>query len=103
MESQSSFNLSIKQYTLVHLLRPSLINAEAFVHSLWAVTALTTSWLSVLPADWLPALFPSQVQKMWNWRIPADFHIKPSVRFLRYRFQCTTDQSAESQSSDPAH
>ncbi|KAK2920531.1 hypothetical protein Q8A73_000016 [Channa argus] len=30
-----------------------------------------------------------KVQKMWNWRIPADFHIKPQVRFLRYQFQCT--------------
>lgn len=43
-----------------------------------------------------------QVQKMWNWRIPADFHIKPRVRFLRYRFQCT-DQPAWPRSSDHAH
>lgn len=62
-----------------------------------------TDWLLVLPADWLSVLLLSQVQKMWNWRIPADFHIKPSVRFLRYRFQCTSDQSAASQSPDPAH
>ncbi|TRY91263.1 hypothetical protein DNTS_035667 [Danionella cerebrum] len=34
-----------------------------------------------------------KVQKMWNWKIPADFHMKPRVRFLRYRFQCT-DQNA---------
>ncbi|XP_019125209.1 uncharacterized protein LOC104931901 [Larimichthys crocea] len=43
-----------------------------------------------------------KVQKMWNWRIPADFHIKPRVRFLRYRFQCT-DQSAWPRKSDPPH
>ncbi|XP_029700449.1 collagen alpha-1(III) chain isoform X2 [Takifugu rubripes] len=43
-----------------------------------------------------------KVQKMWNWRIPADFHIKPQVRFLRYRFQCT-NQSAWPGSSGSAH
>nr|XP_046273163.1 PE-PGRS family protein PE_PGRS5 isoform X5 [Scatophagus argus] len=43
-----------------------------------------------------------KVQKMWNWRIPADFHIKPRVRFLRYRFQCT-NQSARPRKSDPSH
>ncbi|KAG7225289.1 hypothetical protein INR49_007136 [Caranx melampygus] len=42
-----------------------------------------------------------KVQKMWNWRIPADFHIKPRVRFLRYRFQCT-DQSAWPRKYDPS-
>ncbi|KAG7254111.1 hypothetical protein CRUP_021274 [Coryphaenoides rupestris] len=38
-----------------------------------------------------------RVQKMWNWRIPADFHMKPRVRFLRYRFQCADE------TSKPAH
>ncbi|MCI4392301.1 hypothetical protein PGIGA_G00144400 [Pangasianodon gigas] len=43
-----------------------------------------------------------KVQKMWNWKIPADFHMKPRVRFLRYRFQCT-DQTAWQRNSDPNH
>ncbi|XP_076850151.1 uncharacterized protein LOC143499405 [Brachyhypopomus gauderio] len=41
-----------------------------------------------------------KVQKMWNWRIPADFHMKPRVKFLRYRFQCT-DQSTWQQDAQP--
>ncbi|KAF0024117.1 hypothetical protein F2P81_022919 [Scophthalmus maximus] len=47
-------------------------------------------------------VFVCQVQKMWNWRIPADFHIKPRVRLLRYRFQCT-DQSAWPVKHDSSH
>ncbi|XP_062846322.1 uncharacterized protein si:ch211-80h18.1 [Trichomycterus rosablanca] len=43
-----------------------------------------------------------KVQKMWNWKIPADFHMKPRVRFLRYRFQCT-DQSFWQRSKNPSH
>nr|XP_021323745.1 uncharacterized protein LOC555593 isoform X5 [Danio rerio] len=42
-----------------------------------------------------------KVQKMWNWKIPADFHMKPRVRFLRYRFQCT-DQYAWQRNRQPA-
>ncbi|CAM4639228.1 unnamed protein product [Leuciscus chuanchicus] len=42
-----------------------------------------------------------KVQKMWNWKIPADFHMKPRVRFLRYRFQCT-DQYAWQRNREPA-
>ncbi|XP_043073083.1 hornerin isoform X9 [Puntigrus tetrazona] len=42
-----------------------------------------------------------KVQKMWNWKIPADFHMKPRVRFLRYRFQCT-DQNAWQRNPEPA-
>ncbi|XP_035283942.1 uncharacterized protein LOC118232865 isoform X6 [Anguilla anguilla] len=42
-----------------------------------------------------------KVQKMWNWRIPADFHIKPRVRILRYRFQCMNQPTWKS--SEPAH
>uniref|UniRef100_A0A0E9U6K6 Uncharacterized protein n=2 Tax=Anguilla anguilla TaxID=7936 RepID=A0A0E9U6K6_ANGAN len=38
---------------------------------------------------------------MWNWRIPADFHIKPRVRILRYRFQCMNQPTWKS--SEPAH
>ncbi|XP_042600831.1 uncharacterized PE-PGRS family protein PE_PGRS46 isoform X5 [Cyprinus carpio] len=42
-----------------------------------------------------------KVQKMWNWKIPADFHMKPRVRFLRYRFQCTA-QNAWQRTPEPA-
>ncbi|XP_026145486.1 uncharacterized protein LOC113119947 isoform X3 [Carassius auratus] len=42
-----------------------------------------------------------KVQKMWNWKIPADFHMKPRVRFLRYRFQCT-DLNAWQRNPEPA-
>ncbi|KTG37302.1 hypothetical protein cypCar_00032584, partial [Cyprinus carpio] len=42
-----------------------------------------------------------KVQKMWNWKIPADFHMKPRVRFLRYRFQCT-DPYAWQRNREPA-
>ncbi|KAK7898259.1 hypothetical protein WMY93_019112 [Mugilogobius chulae] len=35
-----------------------------------------------------------KVQKMWNWRIPADFHIKPKVHFLRFRFHCTSQSQS---------
>ncbi|XP_039534313.1 uncharacterized protein si:ch211-80h18.1 isoform X4 [Pimephales promelas] len=41
------------------------------------------------------------LKKMWNWKIPADFHMKPRVRFLRYRFQCT-DQYAWQRNREPA-
>ncbi|XP_056596746.1 apomucin [Triplophysa dalaica] len=42
-----------------------------------------------------------KVQKMWNWKIPADFHMKPRVKFLRYRFQCI-DQNAWQRNRQPA-
>nr|XP_055076526.1 uncharacterized protein si:ch211-80h18.1 isoform X7 [Misgurnus anguillicaudatus] len=42
-----------------------------------------------------------KVQKMWNWKIPADFHMKPRVKFLRYRFQCI-DQNAWQRNRKPA-
>ncbi|XP_049331595.1 spidroin-2 isoform X4 [Astyanax mexicanus] len=41
-----------------------------------------------------------KVQKMWNWKIPADFHMKPRVKFLRYRFQCS-DQTDRHRTSEP--
>ncbi|XP_072561952.1 uncharacterized protein [Paramormyrops kingsleyae] len=40
-----------------------------------------------------------KVQKMWNWRIPADLHIKPRVKIIRYRFQC----KEEWMNRDPLH
>ncbi|XP_037330637.2 uncharacterized protein si:ch211-80h18.1 [Pungitius pungitius] len=70
----------------------SVIQQRRITHR-WLVKSLnsTTHLVRVL-----------KVQKMWNWRIPADFHIKPQVRFLRYRFQCT-DQSAMPRKSTPVH
>lgn len=47
-------------------------------------------------------VFVSQVLKMWNWRIPADFHMKPRVRFIRFQIPCT-DQSAWPRNSDSTH
>ncbi|XP_016519673.1 apomucin isoform X3 [Poecilia formosa] len=43
-----------------------------------------------------------KVLKMWNWRIPADFHMKPRVRFIRFQIPCT-DQSAWPRNSDSTH
>ncbi|XP_015246367.1 PREDICTED: uncharacterized protein LOC107094959 isoform X2 [Cyprinodon variegatus] len=43
-----------------------------------------------------------KVLKMWNWRIPADFHIKPSVRLIRFQIPCT-DKSAWPRNSDSTH
>ncbi|XP_036001271.1 uncharacterized PE-PGRS family protein PE_PGRS54 isoform X11 [Fundulus heteroclitus] len=43
-----------------------------------------------------------KVLKMWNWRISADFHIKPRVRFIRFQIPCT-DQSAWPGNSDSTH
>ncbi|KAI2653099.1 hypothetical protein H4Q32_006466 [Labeo rohita] len=80
------------------------IHSQGFPHRQmpWVQLQLNLKGLSEVQANLVLRNRHSQlVQKMWNWKIPADFHMKPRVRFLRYRFQCT-DQYAWQRNREPA-